>query len=198
MAGPPLEFDSIYDFVNEALDEDIGRGDITSRAVVRRGLRARGSFMAKQDLVLAGLEVADAVFSSFDYGLQIESSTADGELLSSGKIFARITGDAHALLAGERVALNFLQHMSGIATFTRRFVDAVAGTSATIVDTRKTVPGLRMLEKYAVTAGGGRNHRLWTMMAYHRDNHRHLRAVCARQSEERKKAPDTCTRSRSR
>src|SRR4029450_5263359 len=98
MPGPAIEFDSIYEFVNEALDEDIGRGDITSRAVVRRGMRARGSFMAKQELVLAGLEVADAVFTSFDYGLQIESASADGELLSSGKIFARVTGDAHALL----------------------------------------------------------------------------------------------------
>lgn len=160
MPGPAIEFDSIYEFVNEALDEDIGRGDITSRAVVRRGMRARGSFMAKQELVLAGLEVADAVFTSFDYGLQIESASADGELLSSGKIFARVTGDAHALLAGERVALNFLQHLSGIATLTRRFVDTIAGTQASIVDTRKTMPGLRMLEKYAVTVGGGRNHRL--------------------------------------
>ncbi len=115
----PLEFDSIYDLVNEALDEDLGRGDITSRAVVRQGQKARGSFTAKQELVLAGLEVADAVFGSFDYTFQIESASSDGELLPAGKVFARISGDAQVLLSAERVALNFLQHLSGIATLTR-------------------------------------------------------------------------------
>ena len=156
----PLEFDSIYDLVNEALDEDLGRGDITSRAIVRHGQKARGSFTAKQDLVLAGLEVADAVFGSFDYTFQIESTSSDGELLPAGKVFARISGDAQVLLSAERVALNFLQHLSGIATLTRHFVDAITGTKAMIVDTRKTIPGLRALQKYAVLVGGGRNHRM--------------------------------------
>jgi nicotinate-nucleotide pyrophosphorylase (carboxylating) len=156
----PLDPETIFEAVNAALDEDIGRGDITSRAIVRPGQRARGSFLAKQDLVLAGLEVADAAFSAFDYHLQIESAAGDGDLVKSGKAFARVTGDAQTLLASERVALNFLQHLSGIATATRKYVDAIAGTSAVIVDTRKTKPGLRLLEKYAVTAGGGRNHRL--------------------------------------
>jgi len=156
----PLDTEFIYDAVSLALDEDLGRGDITSRSVVRTGARARGSFMAKQDFVLAGLEVADAAFSSFDFNLQIESAAADGDQIKAGKVFARVTGEAQLLLAVERVALNFLQHLSGIATLTRRYVEAVAGTEARIVDTRKTTPGLRMLEKYAVAVGGGRNHRL--------------------------------------
>jgi nicotinate-nucleotide pyrophosphorylase (carboxylating) len=156
----PLDTEFIYDAVNAALDEDLGRGDVTSRSVVRPGARGRGSFIAKQEFVLAGLEVADAVFSSFDFNLQIESAASDGEQLRSGKVFARVYGEAQVLLAAERVALNFLQRLSGIATLTRRYVDAIAGTAAKIVDTRKTTPGLRMLEKYAVTVGGGRNHRL--------------------------------------
>lgn len=156
----PLDLEVVFDCVNNALDEDIGRGDITSRAVVRSGVRARGSFMAKQDLILAGLEVADAAFTSFDPYLQIESMAGDGEEVKAGKIFARATGDAQTLLAAERVALNFLQRLSGIATVTRRYVDAIAGTGARIVDTRKTTPGLRLLEKYAVTVGGGSNHRM--------------------------------------
>lgn len=156
----PIDSEFIFDAVNAALDEDIGRGDITSRAIVRLGGRARGSFMAKQDFVLAGLEVADAVFNTLDYSLQIESSVSDGERLSSGRIFSRVVGEPQTLLAAERVALNFLQHLSGIATLTRKYVDAVAGTSAEVVDTRKTMPGLRMLEKYAVSVGGARNHRL--------------------------------------
>ncbi len=155
-----LDPEIIYEAVNHALAEDIGRGDITSRSTVRPGQRARGSFLAKQDFVLAGLEVADAVFAAFDYQMQIEANVADGEELATGKMFGRVTGDAQMLLAAERVALNFLQRMSGVATITRRYADAIAGTRAKIVDTRKTTPGLRMLEKYAVTVGGGHNHRL--------------------------------------
>lgn len=156
----PVDDEFIFDAVNAALDEDIGRGDITSRAIVRLGGRARGSFMAKQDFVLAGLEVADAVFNTLDFSLQIESSVTEGDEIPAGKVFARVVGEPQTLLAAERVALNFLQHLSGIATITRRYVDAVAGTGAVVVDTRKTMPGLRMLEKYAVTVGGARNHRL--------------------------------------
>ncbi|HWQ35992.1 MAG TPA: carboxylating nicotinate-nucleotide diphosphorylase [Blastocatellia bacterium] len=155
-----LDPEIIYEAVNHALAEDIGRGDITSRSTVRPGQRARGSFLAKQDFVLAGLEVADAVFAAFDYQMQIEANVADGEELTAGKMFGRVTGDAQMLLAAERVALNFLQRLSGVATITRRYADAVAGTKAKIVDTRKTTPGLRLLEKYAVTVGGGHNHRL--------------------------------------
>jgi nicotinate-nucleotide pyrophosphorylase (carboxylating) len=156
----PLDLELVYEVVNAALDEDLGRGDVTSRAVVRPGLKARGSFIAKQDFILAGLEVADAVFTSFDPYLQIESTVGDGEEIKAGKVFARTSGDAQILLAAERVALNFLQRLSGIATVTRAYVDAIADTKARIVDTRKTTPGLRALEKYAVTVGGGHNHRL--------------------------------------
>jgi nicotinate-nucleotide pyrophosphorylase (carboxylating) len=156
----PPDPETIFEAVNAALDEDLGRGDITSRAVIRTGLKARGSFLAKQDLVLAGLEVADAAFTAFDPYIQIESAAGDGEEIKAGKVFARVTGDAQMLLAAERVALNFLQRLSGIATLTRKYVEAIAGTNARIVDTRKTTPRLRLLEKYAVTAGGGHNHRL--------------------------------------
>lgn len=156
----PIDTEFVFDAVGAALDEDIGRGDITSRAIVRLGGRARGSFTAKQSFTLAGLEVAEAVFRSLDFSLQIESSASDGEQIPAGKVFARVLGEAQTLLAAERVALNFLQHLSGIATLTRRYVEAVEGTGAAVVDTRKTMPGLRMLEKYAVTVGGARNHRL--------------------------------------
>jgi nicotinate-nucleotide pyrophosphorylase (carboxylating) len=156
----PLDIELIYNVVNAALDEDLGRGDITSRSVVRAGIKARGSFIAKEDFVLAGLEVADAAFSSFDPYIQIESTAGDGDEIKVGRAFARTTGEAQVLLAAERVALNFLQRLSGIATLTRKYVEAIAGTGARIVDTRKTTPGLRILEKYAVTIGGGHNHRL--------------------------------------
>src|SRR5215510_13722490 len=156
----PLDLFVAGEIVNRALDEAVGRGDITSRSIVRFGLNARGSFIAKQDLVLAGLEIADLVFGWFDEYIQIESTVADGEEIKSGKVFARVIGDAQMLLSAERVALNFLQHLSGIATFTRQYIQATAGTRAKIVDTRKTTPGLRILEKYAVTVGGGSNHRM--------------------------------------
>ena len=156
----PLDLFVAGEIVNRALDEDVGRGDVTSRSIVRSGLNARGDFIAKQDLVLAGLEVADLVFGWFDEYIQIESTVADGDEIKSGKIFARVIGDAQMLLSAERVALNFLQHLSGVATVTRQYVQAVAGTRAKIVDTRKTTPGLRMLEKYAVSVGGGSNHRM--------------------------------------
>ena len=129
----PLDPETIFEAVNAALDEDIGRGDLTSRSIVRPGLRARGSFLAKEDIVLAGLEVADAAFSAFDYNLQIESAAGDGEVIKAGKVFARITGEAQTLLASERVALNFLQHLSGIATLTRKYVDAIAGADVVIL-----------------------------------------------------------------
>jgi nicotinate-nucleotide pyrophosphorylase (carboxylating) len=156
----PLDLMMATDVVNRALNEDLGRGDITSRATVRSGVNARGSFLAKQDLVLAGLEIADLVFGWFDEYIQIESTGADGDEIKADRAFARVMGDAQMLLAAERTALNFLQHLSGIATITRKYVEAIAGTKAKIADTRKTAPGLRLLEKYAVSVGGGSNHRL--------------------------------------
>jgi len=149
----------LFKLAGDFLAEDVGRGDITTEAVVLPGVRARGRFVAKQDLVVAGLEVADAVFAVLDSSVEIEAFVTDGDRVSAGEVFARVDGPAEVLLAAERTALNLLQHLSGIATLTRAFVEAVAGTRAQIVDTRKTLPGLRMLQKYAVVVGGGRNHR---------------------------------------
>jgi nicotinate-nucleotide pyrophosphorylase (carboxylating) len=154
-----LDIGIIYALAGDLLKEDMGRGDITTAATVRGGLMGRGRFLAKQDFVLCGLEIAEAVFSSLDSQIQIESRAFDGDSVTSGSEFARIEGPADVLLIGERTALNLLQRLSGVATLTKRYVDAVAGTGAKIVDTRKTTPGLRALEKYAVTVGGGFNHR---------------------------------------
>jgi nicotinate-nucleotide pyrophosphorylase (carboxylating) len=141
------------------LKEDIGRGDITTQATVPRDAKGTGKFLAKEDLVVCGLEVAEMVFNSLDAEQELEVFVNDGDEVESGKIFARTSGYAEVLLSGERLALNLMQRLSGIATLTRQYVKAIEGTNAYIVDTRKTVPGLRMLEKYAVSIGGGRNHR---------------------------------------
>lgn len=149
----------IYAFAADLLKEDLGRGDITTQSVVRGGARARGRFRANQDLVLCGLEIAEAVFGALDNNVLLESTVYDGEKIAAGTEFARIEGPAAALLTGERTALNIMQRLSGVATLTKAFVDRVEGTGARIVDTRKTTPGLRLIEKYAVTIGGGFNHR---------------------------------------
>ena len=146
--------------VAEFLSEDIGRGDVTTLAVVPEAARARGRLLAKQPLVVAGLDVVRAVFAELDSGVVMEARVREGDTVSTGAVLAWLSGPARALLTGERVALNLLQRLSGIATLTRRFVEAVRGTRARIVDTRKTTPGLRLLEKYAVRVGGGCNHRM--------------------------------------
>lgn len=145
--------------VRAALAEDIRSGDITTEATVPANLLARAVIFAKEPGVVAGLDVAELVFALLDPELQFRRLAADGESLPAGGQMAELHGRARSILAGERVALNFLQRMSGIATRTRRFVDLVAGTRAAIVDTRKTVPGLRLLDKYSVRVGGGQNHR---------------------------------------
>jgi len=141
------------------LKEDFGAGDITTEMVVPAGLRARGELIAKAPLVLAGLDLFLEVFRLLDPTAAAEIARKDGEELRPGESPAQVRGSARALLSGERVALNLLQRLSGVATLTRRFVREVAGTGAQILDTRKTTPGLRTLEKYAVRVGGGRNHR---------------------------------------
>jgi nicotinate-nucleotide pyrophosphorylase (carboxylating) len=138
--------------------EDLGAGDLTSEAVVPEGARARAVILLKERGVVCGLEPVRAVFEALDPEVAFEAVAAEG-VETQGEI-ARLEGDARALLAGERLALNLLGRLSGIATLTRRYVDAVDGTGATILDTRKTTPGLRGLEKYAVRCGGGTNHRL--------------------------------------
>lgn len=141
------------------LEEDIGRGDITTLALVSADQKAVGYFEAKMPFVLAGLEISIEVLTLLDDGFTAELWHRDGDHVEKGARLAQVRGKARALLSGERVATNLLQRLSGIATLTKRFVDAVHGTRARILDTRKTTPGLRALEKYAVTVGGGLNHR---------------------------------------
>jgi nicotinate-nucleotide pyrophosphorylase (carboxylating) len=145
--------------IENALLEDIHIGDITTSSVVPEKRKARARFIAKEPLILAGISVAERVFHILDPEIVFTSHFSDGASLEKGAVIADITGDAALLLQGERVSLNLLQRMSGIATLTNRFCAAVRGTSARVVDTRKTTPGLRQLEKYAVRVGGGYNHR---------------------------------------
>jgi nicotinate-nucleotide pyrophosphorylase (carboxylating) len=154
-----LDFPSYRESLQRFLAEDLGAGDITTQLVVPPERRARGALVAKGSLVLAGVEPFTEVFRLLDPSIDVELSRGDGEELCPGDIPVRITGLARPLFTGERVALNLVQRLSGIATVTRRYVRAVAGTGACIVDTRKTTPGLRDLEKYAVRVGGGHNHR---------------------------------------
>jgi nicotinate-nucleotide pyrophosphorylase (carboxylating) len=142
-----------------ALEEDLGRGDPTSEAIFDAAALARGAIVAKEPLVLAGVAVAQAVFARVDGATRFVAEVDDGALLPRGATVATVEGRTRALLAAERTALNFLQRLSGIATLTRRFVDAVAGTPALVCDTRKTAPGWRALDKLAVRAGGAVNHR---------------------------------------
>lgn len=145
--------------VEAALAEDVGGGDATTSASVPPRLRASCRLVAKEDMVLAGLFVAERVFRSLDRKAKVESPYEDGDRVRKGRTIATVTGRMSSLLTGERVALNFLQRLCGVATITRRFVDRVNGTGTRILDTRKTTPCLRKLEKYAVAAGGGYNHR---------------------------------------
>jgi nicotinate-nucleotide pyrophosphorylase (carboxylating) len=146
--------------VEAALKEDLGSGDLTTRLTVPEGQKARGTVVSKQALVVAGLPVAAEVFRALESSTAWEPLVEEGAEVGAGTRLAAVNGTAAALLAGERVALNFLQRLSGIATLTRRLKAELAGLSAELLDTRKTTPGLRSLEKYAVRVGGGRNHRL--------------------------------------
>jgi len=145
--------------VAAALREDVGGGDVTA-ALVPAGERVQAQVITREDAVLCGTAWFDAVFRALDAGIHVEWAAADGDLVAAGTVLCRIDGPARAILTGERTALNFLQTLSGTATATRRYVDAVAGTGCTILDTRKTLPGLRLAQKYAVRCGGARNHRL--------------------------------------
>ena len=154
----PIDPGLFREIVRRALAEDLGWGDVTTETVIDREQRAHGVLLAKGDCVIAGLDVACEAFRQLDPGVAIKVHRADGEWCRAGEVAADITGYAAALLTAERTALNFLQRLSGIATLTRRCVDAVDG-QIVILDTRKTTPLLRTLEKYAVRAGGGANHR---------------------------------------
>jgi nicotinate-nucleotide pyrophosphorylase (carboxylating) len=154
-----LDASQWHDLLRSFLSEDIGAGDVTTEATVPETLRARGEVVAKAPLVLAGIDLFAEVFRLLDAAAIANVVSRDGDELSPGHIPAVVNASARALLTGERVALNLLQRLSGVATLTRRFVRAVEGAGAEILDTRKTTPGLRALEKYAVRVGGGRNHR---------------------------------------
>lgn len=148
----------VREAVARALAEDIGSGDITSELTVAAEIRARGSFLAKQDMILAGIELLPLVYKPRG-GADVELLAKSGDSIRDGAVLARVRGSARTLLECERVALNFLQRLSGVATLARKYVDAIAGTKIRVLDTRKTTPGLRQLEKMAAAAGGATNHR---------------------------------------
>jgi nicotinate-nucleotide pyrophosphorylase (carboxylating) len=168
----PLSPDEIRSAVQPALTEDIGTGDVTTLATVPEAARIIAKMRARESLVVSGLALGRAVFKELSPDLQIDQPAKDGDKLKSGEILLSISGPARAILTAERVALNFVQRLSGIATLTAQFVDAIQGTSAQILDTRKTTPGWRRLEKYAVACGGGTNHRFGLFdMILIKDNH---------------------------
>jgi nicotinate-nucleotide pyrophosphorylase (carboxylating) len=163
----------VDDAIKAALAEDLGlAGDITTEATIARTARAKGTIGARQPGIVAGLQLVETAFKTLDPDAIVEIAVPDGGEVAAGSAIARVSGNARALLSAERVAMNFLGHLSGVATLTRRYVDAIAGTRAHIVDTRKTTPGLRAFEKMAVRAGGGINHRfgLYDSMLI-KDNH---------------------------
>jgi nicotinate-nucleotide pyrophosphorylase (carboxylating) len=168
----PLDRAIIREAVNRALGEDVGPLDITTSALVPADVTISARIFVKENGVLAGIPVAEQTFHELNPALKLKRVANDGDLLTSGQTVLEIQGPAATILTGERVALNFLQYLSGIATHTRQFVDAVAHTNCQILDTRKTTPGLRQLAKYAVRCGGGSNHRFGLYDAFMpKDNH---------------------------
>jgi nicotinate-nucleotide pyrophosphorylase (carboxylating) len=167
-----IDYDEIIPILQRALEEDIGTGDVTSNSLLPRGLQLSGEIVSKEEGTVAGLEITRHVFRLVDERIAFTANVADGDFIIPGQTLAEVGGRGGGILSAERVALNFLQRMSGIATLTRRFVEAVKGTQAVILDTRKTAPGLRVLDKLAVKMGGGENHRfgLYDMVLI-KDNH---------------------------
>lgn len=158
--------------VRRALAEDVGAGDATTNAIVPKGARCTARMVARQSLVVAGLAAARAAFKQVCPGLKITAQVADGQGVKAGQALLTITGSARGILTAERVALNFVQRLSGVATLTAAYVAEIRGTRARILDTRKTTPGLRLLEKYAVRCGGGTNHRIGLFdLVLIKDNH---------------------------
>ena len=155
-----LSPETIDALIQSALAEDIGAGDVTTDAVIPADMTCRGKIVCKEDGVIAGLSVTQRVFEMVDDRIQFDAKTKDGEKVQEDQIVARLYGPARGILKAERVSLNFLQHLSGIATMTAKFVKAVDGTKTKVLDTRKTTPGIRGLEKYATRMGGAQNHRM--------------------------------------
>ncbi|MCB9476536.1 MAG: carboxylating nicotinate-nucleotide diphosphorylase [Deltaproteobacteria bacterium] len=159
--NPPHELDAVErDLIGRALREDLGSGDVTTESTIPETAVGLGRIRAKESLILAGLPYAREVFAQVDPKLEFETLVSDGDALSPGDVAATVRGSLRSLLIGERLALNLMQHLSGVATTTRRFVDEVAGTGARVTDTRKTMPLWRRAQKYAVRCGGGVNHRM--------------------------------------
>jgi nicotinate-nucleotide pyrophosphorylase (carboxylating) len=172
LCGVELSAAEIRKAVQAALAEDIGSGDATTLATVPANAAAKSVLRSRESLVVAGIEFAEIAFRELSRKIKIEKLLCDGERASAGKILLKISGPARAILNAERVALNFIQRLSGIATVTAQFVDAIKGTRSQILDTRKTTPGWRRFEKYAVTCGGGKNHRIGLFdMILIKDNH---------------------------
>lgn len=149
----------VTQIINMALNEDVGTGDITTETTIPADKKAHGRFIAKEDMVICGLEVAELAFHTVDKDIEFCANCKDGDKIQKGFVIATVSGNARNVLTGERVALNLMQRMTGVATKTNEAVKCVEGTKAKITDTRKTTPGLRVLEKYAVRVGGGSNHR---------------------------------------
>jgi len=164
--------ESFLPLVKYALSEDVGTGDVTTLNAVPSNVGARAAIVAKQPGVVSGIDIAAMTFREVDASLKFKSTVKDGQEVPAGAAIATVSGSAASVMTAERTALNFLMRLSGVATLTRQYVNAIAGTGATILDTRKTTPGLRILEKYAVLCGGGQNHRLalWDMYLV-KDNH---------------------------
>jgi nicotinate-nucleotide pyrophosphorylase (carboxylating) len=167
-----LDFKALKPVIDFALNEDLGSGDITTNALIPVDLQAKATMVAKSSGVIAGLAVAEYVFKSLDKDIQWKTVFNDGGHVVKGDLILEVSGSYRALLSGERLALNFLQRMSGIATMTDNYKNQLAGSKVKILDTRKTVPGLRLLDKYAVRMGGGTNHRIGLYdMVLIKDNH---------------------------
>lgn len=170
---PALPVDSsLIRLIQFAIHEDLGTGDITSDMCIPRESTAAARFLMKQEGVVCGMPLLSLVFRQFSSDVNIETRVNDGDVVPAGTVLATVDGPAHALLAGERTALNFLQRMSGVATLTRRYVQQIEGTTARILDTRKTIPGWRLLDKYSTRVGGAYNHRIGLFdMVMIKDNH---------------------------
>jgi nicotinate-nucleotide pyrophosphorylase (carboxylating) len=167
-----LNFEALKPVIEYALSEDIGSGDVTTNSIIPGGLITNASILAKASGIVAGLEVAEYVFKSLSPDIEWNPLVKDGDEVERGEVIVRIRGSYRALLTGERLALNYLQRMSGIATMTSKYVEAVKDYNTEILDTRKTVPGLRLVDKYSVKMGGGTNHRIGLYdMVLIKDNH---------------------------
>lgn len=155
-----LDDQEIDDFITRALDEDIGRGDLTSNVTIPEDASFRASMVAREEIVVCGIDIAMRCFDMMVPDLESEVKVKDGDKVAKGTVLATVSGNARAVLAAERTALNILQHLSGISTEVRKYVEAIEGTGCTMIDTRKTIPGLRNVAKYASFMGGARNHRI--------------------------------------